>query len=115
MERLAAADTAWSLSSNSPVNEADLDDRVLADDLDWRTYMRHLPTKDNLKTMLTDVKENFKSEIASMRQDIKDVGSRVETVEDPQEEVRELTSQLHQYALTQAHALQVALTSGRLR
>lgn len=101
MGRQAAADTPWSLSSNSLVGEADLDDRGIVGDLDWRTYLRHLPSKDDLKTMLTDVKETFKSEIASMRQDIKDVAGRVEMMEEAHEDIREFTSQLYQYALTQ--------------
>lgn len=55
--------------------------------------------------MLSDVKETFKSKIASMQQDIKDVAGRVEMVEEAQEEVREFTSQLHQYGMTQVQVL----------
>lgn len=95
MAQQAAADTPWSSSSNSLVGEADLDDRGLIEDRDWRTYIRYLSTKDDLKAMLTtDIKDTVKSEIASMRQDIKDMATRVEMVETAQDDMREFTSQL---------------------
>lgn len=74
------------------MGEADLDDRELADDLDWRSYMRHLPTIDDLKAMLTDVKETFKSQIASMRQDIREVAGKVEIIEEAQEDIKGFVS-----------------------
>lgn len=91
MGRQAAANTPWSSSSDSLVGEADLDNRGTTDDLDWCTYIRHLPTKDDLKAMLTDIKETFTSEIASMSQDIKDVACRVELVEEAHADIRDFT------------------------
>lgn len=92
MARQAAADTPWSSSSYFIMGKVDLDDRGMADDLDWRTNMWHLPTKDDLKAMLTDIKETYQLEIASVRQHIKDVAGRVEMVEEAQDDIREFAS-----------------------
>lgn len=88
MAQQAAANTPWSSSSNSLVGKADLNDRGLVEDLDWRTYIRYLPSNDDLKDMLSDIKDTVKSEIASMRQDFKDMATRIEMVQD---DMREFT------------------------
>lgn len=36
------------------------------DDTDWRSYIRHLPTKEDFKMLVADMKETTKSEIATM-------------------------------------------------
>lgn len=50
--------------------------------------------------MTTDMKETFKSEFASMRQDIKDIVGKVELVE-AHNDLRKYMCQLHQHALDQ--------------
>lgn len=92
-------------SSDSLVCEADLEDKLDADNVDWCTYIRHLPTRTKFKDMMADIKETFKSEIAIMRQYIKAVASRVDLIEETLKGIKTYNSQPHHHVLAQAQAL----------
>lgn len=61
---------------------------TLTEDSKWRTYITQLPTRDEFKAFMADMKETFKSEIAKVRQEIKAISEREELVEEVHEDIR---------------------------
>lgn len=48
-------------------------------DPEWRFYLKHLPTKNDIRALIAEVKETCRSKIATMRQDLKMVADRVDS------------------------------------
>lgn len=55
------------------MGEADLGCAPDVDGSDWREYMKHLPTREDFKILMVDMKETFRSEMAALRHDVKAV------------------------------------------
>lgn len=91
----------WSSSSDSLEGEDDLRDAVGPDVSEWRTYIRQLSTRDEFRALMSDMKETFKSETATVHQEVKAILDRVELVDEAQEDISNYTSQLHQHVIAQ--------------
>lgn len=67
----------------------------------WRVYLTQLPTKEDFKALIMEVKDTHHSEIANMRQDLKAIADRVESLEEVHDTARRYTSQLQAHVSAQ--------------
>lgn len=65
---------------------------------EWRTYLWHIPTKEDFKTLITEVKDTCRAKIAIMRHDLKTIADRVESLEEAHDATQHCNSQLQLHA-----------------
>lgn len=75
--RRSAPDAHWDPSSDSLSEGSESGAVCPGGDRKWARYLRHLPTKDDFKTLVAEVKEACEKEITAIRQDLKQVSDRV--------------------------------------
>lgn len=100
-----AGGTAWSSSSESLAGEAVVEERGDAPTSNWRSYLSHLPTKEDFKTLLAEVKDTCRTEIASIRQDLTAIADRVDALETAHDSTRSYVAELQTHSSVQATAL----------
>lgn len=76
---------------------------------DWCTYLSHLPTKEGFKALISEVKHTCWSEIATMRQDLKVMAYRVDSLKTMM--LIDYASQLRSQVLTQTKALETPVAT----
>lgn len=103
--RRETQDGSWDPSSDS-VSEGSEDGAACPrGERKWTRFLRRLPTKEDFQSLVAEVKETCKKEITAIRQDLKHVADRVETLEGDHDETRQYVSQLQTHISAQEKLL----------
>lgn len=106
LARPAPPDEHWDPVTDSQSEGSDSDHARLRPGRGWSRYLRQLPTKDDFKTLVAEVKEACKIEIAAIRQDLGQVTGRVDSLEADHDSTRRYVSQLQAHISAQDCLLQ---------
>lgn len=96
----------WGPSSDSQSEGSDQGARCPKADRRWAHLLRQLPTKEDFRALVAEVKEACKIEIAAVRQDLRQVSDRVESLESEHDLTRRHISQLQAHVSSQEALLQ---------
>lgn len=100
-----AGGAAWGSSSESLVGDPVLEDKGERLDPNWRSYVRHLPTKEDFKNLLAEVKDTCRTAIASIRQDLTTITNRVDALEETHDSTKSYVMELQQHSSASVRAL----------
>lgn len=99
--RGSTQDAEWGHTSDSQSEGSDAGSSHPRDKRGWAQYLRQLPTKDDFKSLVAEVKEACKTEITALRKDLKHVSDRVETLETDHDDTRRYVTQLQSHITAQ--------------
>lgn len=96
----------WGPSSDSHSEGSDNEGAHPRGDRRWVRFLSRLPTKEDFKVLVAEVKEACKVEIAAVRQDLRHVSERVDSLETEHDLTRRYISQLQTHVSSQEALLQ---------
>lgn len=101
----ATSKTSNSFTQNSADSDSEDEDATPEQD-DVRSYIKSLPTAENIKGMFRDLTDTLKSELMEIRSDIRQILSRINSVEETTEKIIAHSSALENKVLAQQRELQ---------
>ncbi|XP_069593107.1 uncharacterized protein [Ranitomeya imitator] len=73
---------------------------------DWQSILASLPSKEDFKILISEVKDICRAEIANVRQDLQHLNGRIEALEEEHDSTRKHMTEIHQLVSSQQKVME---------